>query len=132
MSVSSIFEIIQIMSERRKVKARIERQRSAAGGSPFAGSSPPFPSEDDDHHDHDDNVYMTMMMTNQHDHKRMIIHIIKCSHMLNLYIILYLDATRANKIFHWLGLYQKNIAISPLDSSFGQKIGRAADCDACG
>ena len=88
MSVLSIFEIIQIISERRRVKARIERQRSAAGGSPFAGSSPPFPSEDDDHHDHDDNVYMTMMMTNQHDHKRMIIHIIKCSHMLNLYIIL--------------------------------------------
>ena len=86
MSVLSKFEIIQILSERRKVKARIERQRSAAGGSPFAGSSPPFPSEDDDHHDHDDNVYMTMMMTNQHDHKRMIIHIIKCSHMFNMLI----------------------------------------------
>ena len=65
MSVLSIFEIIQIMSERRKVKARIERQRSEAGGSPFVGSSSTFPSfpstqsEDDDHHDddHDDNVY---------------------------------------------------------------------------
>ena len=86
MSVLTIFEIIQIMSERRKVKARIERQRSEAGGSPFVGSSPPSPSEDDDHHDHDDNVYMMMMMTNQHDHRRMIIHIIKCSHMFNMLI----------------------------------------------
>ena len=61
MSVLSKFEIIQIMSARRKVKARIERQRSEAGGSPFVGSSSTFPSfsssqsEDDD--DHDDNVY---------------------------------------------------------------------------
>ena len=85
MSVLTIFEIIQIMSERRKVKARIERQRSEAGGSPFVGFKVEV-SEDEDHHDHDDNVYMTMMMTNQHDHMRMIIHIIKCSHMFNMLI----------------------------------------------
>ena len=97
MSFLSKFEIIQIMSERRKVKARIERQRSAAGGSPFVGSSPPFPSEDDDHHDHDDNVYMTMMMTNQHDHMRMIIHIIKCSHMFNMLICIS-GQHKANKV----------------------------------